>query len=370
MARSIRGIDTAVATALELAALAAESGTDAELIQGVVDRVVTPYWVRPIAKRAGGTRVLEIPRPELAAVQRVILQRLLTDRAPSQHVYSYAVGRSPVQCAQQHLGAQWLLRVDLAAYFYSITELEVYYLLLREFGLSRKLAFQLARLTTVPGSATLDEAEADLARTAPHVSQYRSRYVAGYAPQLLGHLPHGAPTSGALSNLATRTLDHRLARLADEHGLTYARYSDDLYLTARQPRTRADSEAVLTALTGIVRGAGFTVNPAKTRIAFAGDPKLVLGMHVDGDRLRLRREVRERIDYELHMIQTQGAASHAVHRGDRAAGYLFDRLGGLIAHAHDVDPDWAVSRRERLRSILVAEAAAAAVEAAPVSAPG
>lgn len=328
------------------------TGAEEVFLRSVVDRKLHPYRVKSVAKRTGGRRIIEIPKPEIADVQRVILTDILMTKSPSDHVYSYVRGRSSVDCARQHLGAQWLMRVDLKAFFHSISEVDAYYLFLKHFELAHLSAFQLARLVTAVSVDSLDETELDLVREHPHVSAYRSRYVAGYTPQVLGHLPHGAPTSGALSNLVTRTMDDNIASLADEHELLFARYSDDIYLSARRPLSRIESTKVLSDLTGVVRGNGFLVNPAKTRMSFAGDKKLVLGIHVDGDRLRLRREYRDRIDYELHMIEAHGADSHAQKRGDKGPTFLLGRVSGLIAHAQDVDPEWGRTRRARFRALF------------------
>ena len=45
---------------------------------------------------------------------------------------------------------------------------------------------------------------------------------------LYRHLPQGAPTSPALSNIVGYEMDKKLAALAAEYGLTYTRYADDL----------------------------------------------------------------------------------------------------------------------------------------------
>ncbi|GAA1702043.1 hypothetical protein GCM10009792_22900 [Microcella alkalica] len=349
----VERLDPNLRSYFDLSSLVQVSGADSGFIEDVVDRRLSPYYVSAVPKRTGGKRHIEKPNAEILAIQQPILRDILMTRSPSEKVFSYVKGRSPVQCARQHLGARWLLRVDLKAFFYSISEVDIYYLFLKEFGFKQLTAFQLARLVTVVSDDSLEVSEVDLLKAHPHVSKYRSRYVAGYTPQVLGHLPHGAPTSGALSNLVSRQLDHAIAALAVQHELVFARYSDDIYLSARRPITRTQSTKVLSDLSGVIRGNGFVVNQTKTRMSFEDDKKLVLGIHVDGDRLRLRREYRDRIDYELHMIETHGAESHAQKRGDKGVAFLLGRVSGLIAHAQDVDPEWGRGRRARFRAILM-----------------
>ncbi|MGV3733274.1 MAG: reverse transcriptase family protein [Microcella sp.] len=339
---------------LDLDDLVRVSGVPEAYLRQSIDRKHNPYRLKTVRKRTGGVRNVEIPRPEIAAVQSVILRDILTTKSPSKYAFAYARGKSSVDCARQHLGARWLMRVDLKGFFHSITEVDAYYLFLKEFGYRHLTSFQLARLvtTTLPGS--LEESELDLERERPHISEYRSRYVAGYIPQVLGHLPHGSPTSGAISNLVTRQLDEEVGQLASDNGLVFTRYSDDIYLSARSPIERLESQGILSAVTAAIRGNGFVVNPAKTRISLSGDRKLVLGIHVDGERLRLRKDFRDRVDYELHMIRKHGVESHARKRGHANPTFLLGRVSGLIAHAQNVDPEWGRTRRILFRELLPA----------------
>lgn len=155
---------------LDLAIVAQESGSDIAFLDQVVSRKLYPYSQAIIPKRTGGERILDIPLSELMAVQSWILVNILEHSKPHAASFAYTKGRSVRQCAEQHLGARWLLRMDLTSFFPSIDERSVYYLMLKEFSASKLLSFQLARLLTI---ASYDE------NNKVYESEYRRRYVAG-----------------------------------------------------------------------------------------------------------------------------------------------------------------------------------------------
>src|SRR5205814_6189510 len=73
------------------------------------------------------------------------------------------------------------------------------------------------------------------------------------------HLPQGAPTSGALANLAAYRLDLRVAAFAAKLGATYARYADDLVLSGTAELTRA-APTIVARLATIAADEGFSLN--------------------------------------------------------------------------------------------------------------
>ena len=91
----------------------------------------------------------------------------------------------------------------------------------RRVGYPRRVAAALAGLTTAPTPdavlAAHPREDVDLAQRFLTNARLRD-----------AHLPQGAPTSPALSNLAAWRLDRRLARLAAGFGATMTRYADDL----------------------------------------------------------------------------------------------------------------------------------------------
>lgn len=341
------GVDILDIAGLDLAAIAEASHTDKAFLDAVVARNQRPYAKAAILKRAGGTRDLDIPSEELMPTQRWILANILEKSHPHSASYAYSKGRSVRQCAEQHLGARWLLKMDLTDFFPSIDERGVYYLMLKEFGASKLLAFQIARLLTCT-----PRDQDPMSEEEPYQSEYRRRYVAGYQAQQLGRLPQGSPTSGAIANLVARGLDVRLTRLARGEGLTFTRYADDLFFSSYRRRDMQETAKLIGQVSDHVREEGFEVNRAKTRVARSGSPIKVLGLHVDGGSLRLPREIRDKIDGHLRVIGKFGLMEHAHHRGYGDLRYLLTEVDGLLGYANDVAKGWSRPRREEFTRLL------------------
>ena len=96
---------------------------------------------------------------------------------------------------------------------------------------------------------------------------------------------------------------------------------------------------------------GFSLNIKKTRISGPGSRKRVLGLLVDGDAPRLSKDTRFRIDRLLYACEKFGLVETAVHEGFDSAVGLYNHLGGLTAHACDVDIDLGKKFRQRFNLI-------------------
>jgi len=326
---------------LTLEAVAVASQSDFEILQSVVNRQLHPYRSFDLKKRSGGTRTLAIPVDEIRPVQTWILKNLLQSVPPHSSSYAYTTGRSVRLCAERHLGGKWLLRMDLVGFFESIDERSVYYVLLKELGLTKVLSYQLARLVTV------EDVSAET-----YVSAYRSLYTAGHRPQRRSRLPQGASTSGALANLVARNLDNRVTALARSEALTYTRYADDLFLSSDKNHNREYGARLIGKVSDAIRLSGFEVNEAKTKLTTKGSALQVLGLHVDGDSLRLSQEFKRRIDGHLRALRVFGIQEHAEHLGHRHAGFLLAEIEGLLGYANDVSKGWARPRRDEFVRLL------------------
>ncbi|MBT2189436.1 reverse transcriptase domain-containing protein [Sphingobium nicotianae] len=175
-----------------------------------------------IKKRSGGLRRIVVPAPKLMAVQRWIVREILRERAVHPDCFAYVRRRSIVDCASRHVGAGWLLKLDIHDFFESIPERSVYRVY-RSLGYQPLVSFELARICTRPWISPPDKREGS--RT---VANWWKRGIELYRRQFTGYLPQGAPTSPMLSNLVCRGLDEELSAFAAREGLVFTRYSDDL----------------------------------------------------------------------------------------------------------------------------------------------
>src|SRR5262249_1462521 len=148
-------------------------------------------------------------------------------------------------CASQHIGARWLVKLDLHDFFGSVRERRVYPIFF-ELGYPPLLSLELTRLCT----------RAELLEQLPRSNdKYRGKAPYSLVPE--GSLPQGAPTSGALANMVMRTADAALADYASRQGLTYTRYSDDITFSAGADFSRDRARDVVNRAASIVGREGF-----------------------------------------------------------------------------------------------------------------
>ncbi len=275
-----------------------------------------------VPKRSGGVRVLSAPHRELGRCQRWILNQVLRPLGTHPASHGFVPGCSTKTGAQQHVGADVLVNLDLQEFFPTITFPRVEGIL-RSLGYSPAVATILALLCTesprrpVRYSGTL--------------------YQVAVGPR---SLPQGACTSPAISNQVARFLDARLAGMAGKLGWKYTRYADDLSFS-----TSGESQQLTAYLMNRVRyfaaDEGFTVNESKTRVLRRHQAQVVTGLVVnDGTRVP-RRTVRQ-IRAILHRAQFEGIEAQNRTGHSNFRGWL----EGMIAYISMVQPDRGAELRE------------------------
>ncbi len=107
------------------------------------------------------------------------------------------------------------------------------------------------------------------------------------------HLPQGAPTSPALSNLVAWRLDRRLAALAQGFGATMTRYADDLAFGGDKQFART-LPFFLPRAAAVVLEEGFRVNHRKTRVMHKNRRQQLCGLVVN-QHPNIPRDERDRL---------------------------------------------------------------------------
>ena len=176
--------------------------------------MVSHYIFFTIPKKSGGVRQLSAPHHDLAAAQQWILDNILRKVATHDAAHGFVSGRGTVSNAAPHVGRAIVLNTDLKDFFPTITFPRVRGIF-RQLGYSPAAATILALLCTeCPRRGVIFGGKPFHVATGPRA------------------LPQGACTSPALSNLAARRLDSRLAGIAWKLGWNYSRYADDLTCSA------------------------------------------------------------------------------------------------------------------------------------------
>jgi RNA-directed DNA polymerase len=330
---------------LSLKHLSVRTGTNYRVLRRLVSRTENfPYHSFHIRKRSGGHRTISVPNPTLMDVQRWLTVHVLNKVEISQNAYAFKPGSSIVKCAARHCGARWLIKMDVTGFFSSISEIHVFRIF-RELGYQPLVAFELARLTTLPPLG-IGRWDREAWRAWGHSSP-----ISSYQGDHIGFLPQGAPTSPMLSNLAMRSLDRAIQSIAESAGLEYTRYSDDITFSTRSDFDRSKASAVMGRTSAVLRRIGLYPNPGKSVVVPPGGRKVVLGLLVDHDVPALPREFRSRLRQHLHYLETLGPLVHASKRGFDSVWGLYRHVRGLIDFANMVDPAYSAEMLSRLNAV-------------------
>ncbi len=285
-----------------------------------------------IPKASGGHRLVEAPKGRLRTAQRRILDGILAHIPPHDAACGFREGRSVITFARQHVGRAVILRVDLQAFFASVFSARVIGIL-RTAGYPEEVSRMLAALCT--HRTPSDVLAGSPVRDAIDLARLRTP-----------HLPQGAPTSGALANLAAYRLDVRVAGLAAKVGARYSRYADDLVLSGDRELARA-APTLVARLATIASQEGFALNFRKTRVMTESARQRITGIVVN-EKLSVPRSELEQLRAILHNCQrhgpdTQNRAGHADFKA---------HLRGRIGWIESLDPQKGARLRasfERIR---------------------
>lgn len=289
----------------------------------------TYHW---LAQRSGKRRLLEMPKLRLKLIQRRLLHDLLDHIPPHDAVHSYRPSRSVATYTAPHAGRAMVLHFDLRDFFPSIRSSRVH-ALFRCAGYPTAVARLLTGLCTngVPIDVYDDPALIDWSRKREHLRIC-------CAP----HLPQGAPTSPALSNLCAYRLDCRLDGFAKSMNATYTRYADDLAFSGDENLERS-ARRFQVEVGKIVLEEGFELHMRKSRFMRQGVRQQLAGV-VLNVRPNFRRQGYDQLKAVLHNCIHKGPASqnrldHADFRG---------HLAGRIAYVAMINP----ARGRRLRALF------------------
>lgn len=271
-----------------------EEGTMAEMISSNKKF----YRTFSIPKRNGGERVISAPYPSLKQVQEWIYRIVLLPRT---ELPSCAVGfvpqKSIVDNAAPHIGAKYLLKMDLKDFFPSISLTRVI-AAFQYLGYYPRMAYYLARLCCEDN-----------------------------------HLPQGAPTSPILSNIIAKHLDKRLSTLASKYDLVYTRYADDLTFSGDHIPVK-----FIEIVTSIAEEEGFAVNQEKTKILGPSCRKIITGVSISSGKTCIPRATKRLVRQQAYYIKKYGIKSHMRHCEINDPYYAM-RFAGHMAFWKSVEPD-------------------------------
>ena len=239
-----------------------------------------------IPKKRGGHRHISAPMPRLKSAQHWILEHILYLVPLHPAAHGFVPGRSILTNAQPHVNTEIVINVDLKDFFPSVSYPRVK-------GTFKALGYS-DQIATILGLICTEA-------TQEAVSLEGETY---FIDQGERHLPQGAPTSPAITNILCRRLDKRLQGAADKRGFTYTRYADDMTFstTSTDPKTL---QQMVWQLRQVIADEGFTLHPDKFRIMRKGSRQEVTGIIVN-EKMGIDRRKLKRFRALLFQIETQG----------------------------------------------------------------
>lgn len=254
------------------------------------------YYSFQLKKRRGGLRDISAPYPLMRYTQFWILNKILPKVSLHDSSFAYQKERSIVDNAKKHLGQNHLLKMDLKNFFPSI-KIKRIIPIFKYLGYSNHVSFYLASLCCLDDS-----------------------------------LPQGACTSPYLSNIVCKRLDKKLEKLATTNQLNYSRYADDLTFSGN-----IIPELIIDEVTNLVISEGFKVNEEKTILLEENKKKIVTGISVSGDELKLPKTTRKSLRQEVFYIKKYGLKNHLKKKEINDPIYL-ERLVGKFHFWLQIEP--------------------------------
>jgi len=224
-----------------------------------------------IRKRSGGKRTIASPQDTLMAIQKTIYNRILLQVNIHPAATGFRKGLSIVNNVKLHLGKDDIIKTDLINFFGTIKQERV------------MKAFE--------------------------SMGYPSKYSAVLADLccLNGHLPQGAPTSPALSNIISYEMDKKLTFLSHKYRLAYTRYADDITFSGND----INPDFVLPEIRKIANEEGFKLKQTKTRYINKNKRKLITGISISsGKKLTIPKAKKREIRKNVYFVLTKGLAEH------------------------------------------------------------
>lgn len=276
-------------------------GIELEYLYGVANAPSKYYRKNTVRKKKHGKRILYEPLPLLKETQKWINRNILEKLESSVYTKAYKKGSSIKANARFHKRKKIVVTLDIQDYFGSIKYISVLKFF-RDLGYYKNVAVLLANLCCLKGA-----------------------------------LPQGTPTSPALSNLLTISLDKRLYGVAKQFEARYTRYSDDITFSGDE----INPNKIIGFTKRILESEGYQLNQRKVKIRNDYQKQIVTGIVVN-HRMRIDKSELKRIRQEVYYIEKFGFDSHyekisSLNNYKDKTSYIRS-LYGRINHAVFINP--------------------------------
>jgi RNA-directed DNA polymerase len=245
--------------------LAGLLGFEVEELSKLTINTSRSYRTFEIPKRRGGSRTITSPYPALGHCQKWIYDNILKTIDLGDDAYAFRPDRSIKDNALVHKGSDELLKLDITDFFGSI-KLERVIAIFQNLGYTNSLSFHLASICCYQKT-----------------------------------LPQGACTSPSISNIIAKRLDRRLSGLAKKLNLKYSRYADDITFSGG-----IVPKQLSLFVAKILKSESFSVNADKTIFKTKGQKKIVTGLLVAEDSVRVTKKYRREFRRDVYYLLKNG----------------------------------------------------------------
>ena len=253
------------------------------------------------------------------------LNGFVFEAAPvSDAVHSYRTGRSNITAMRPHADGGCFLITDIERFF---------------------------------DSFSAGDAETDIRAKMDHripISDIRN-----YADRILemvtvgDSLPVGFPTSPLITNTYLFEFDRSLQEYCSRRKITYARYSDDLILSADTKDALRGCKEAISELLVEHAGKAFQLSRRKTRWLHRGQKIDILGLSVlPSGRISVGRRQKSRMELLLHFYVTRNQEGYL----DCLAKFFHSNpsaLRGYLSYLGQIDPEYLDKLQKKYGSFVV-----------------
>jgi len=233
------------------------------------------YNIFEIPKPNGKLRLIEEPDEQLKEVLKQLnyfLQLVYYFNKPTA-AYGFILShktdlepRNILTNAEKHIGAQYLLNIDMQDFFHFVSWQKVYELLMiKPFHFAHDIAVLMANLCCYNG-----------------------------------RLPMGSPTSPVLSNFAAYKLDAEMMAFCSKHSFIYSRFVDDMSFSSK---LQAILPEQFTVMENVIATNGFAINPNKIKWFGASDTKEITGLQLTSTGVIIPSNFFEQLGVDLLRLQ-------------------------------------------------------------------
>lgn len=144
-------------------------------------------------------------------------------------------------------------------------------------------------------------------------------------------LPQGAATSPIISNIVLKTLDNQIGRICSKQNIVYSRYADDLVFSGEIVPQNLERWIKST-----INKLGFVVNDTKTTFYGNTSRKMVTGIIVGEEKIRLPKYKRREIKHQVYFLKKHKIKDQVKRYNDI---FYVDRVLGRLSFWKQIEPE-------------------------------